>query len=107
VKTNELDKLLPLTETSFYILLSLMRPCHGYGILKKIEEITNGRIVMGAGTLYGAIKNLVKIGLIVEVDSDSDRRRNYQITESGKELVNKEIRRYEELIKNTHLLIEK
>ena len=107
MKTNELDKLLPLTETSFYILLSLMRPCHGYGILKKIEEITNGRIVMGAGTLYGAIKNLVKIGLIVEVDSDSDRRRNYQITESGKELVNKEIRRYEELIKNAYLLIEK
>ena len=106
-RTKEIENILPLSESSFYILLSVIQPCHGYGILKKIEEMTNGRIIMGAGTLYGALKNLLANGLIVEVDSDSERRRNYLITESGKEMINKEIQRYEELIKNAHILSEK
>ena len=105
-KINDAEILSPLTETSFYILISLMQPLHGYGILKKIEEMTGGRIIMGAGTLYGAIKNLLAGGLIVEVQSDSERRRNYRITEFGKELVIKEMLRYEELIRNARKMIE-
>lgn len=49
-----------LTETSFYILLSLYQPNHGYGIMQFIEDTTNGRLTLGAGTLYGALKNLQK-----------------------------------------------
>jgi DNA-binding PadR family transcriptional regulator len=96
----------PITETSFYILICLMQPLHGYGILKKIEEMTDGRIIMGAGTLYGALKNLQASGLIIEVQSDSERRRNYCITALGKELVKKEVARYEELMQNARKLME-
>ncbi|MHB8806833.1 MAG: PadR family transcriptional regulator [Anaerolineaceae bacterium] len=105
-KTKDTEIVPPLTETSFYILISLMQPLHGYGILKKIEEMTDGRIIMGAGTLYGALKNLLASELIVEVQSDSDRRRNYHITASGKELVTKEMVRYEELIRNARKMVE-
>ncbi|NMC28940.1 MAG: helix-turn-helix transcriptional regulator [Pelolinea sp.] len=106
-KSKNAEDLLPLTETSFYILISLMEPLHGYGILKKIEEMTHGRILMGAGTLYGALKNLVENGLIVEVESDSERRRNYQITETGRAQVTREVDRYEELLVNARREIEK
>jgi DNA-binding PadR family transcriptional regulator len=105
-KIKDTEIVPPLTETSFYILISLMQPLHGYGILKRIEEMTDGRIVMGAGTLYGALKNLLASRLIVEVQSDSERRRNYHITALGKELVIKEMMRYEELIRNARKIVE-
>ncbi|HOJ01230.1 MAG TPA: helix-turn-helix transcriptional regulator [Anaerolineaceae bacterium] len=104
-RAKEIENILPLTETSFYILLSLIQPLHGYGIIKKIEEMTAGRILMGAGTLYGALKNLLENGLIVEVESSSDRRRDYQITLKGKDLVLQELIRYEELIKNARSVV--
>ncbi len=106
-KIKDTEIVSPLTETSFYILLSLQQPLHGYGILKKIEEMTNGRISMGAGTLYGALKNLLANGLIVEVQSDSERRRNYHITAPGEDLITKEVARYEELIRNARGIIKK
>lgn len=60
----------PLTEAVYYILLALRKPNHGYGIIQEVEQLTNGRVVLGAGTLYGAIQTLLKksglifIGLI-------------------------------------------
>jgi DNA-binding PadR family transcriptional regulator len=68
--------------------------------------MTAGWLQMGAGTLYGALKNLLSSGLIHEVESNSERRRNYQITSFGKELVEREIARYEEMIKNGRNAIE-
>ena len=63
-------KFSPLTETSYYILLSLIAPLHGYGIIKKVEEMSDGRIKLAAGTLYGAFTSLVNHKLIVLIGED-------------------------------------
>ena len=85
-----------LTETTLLVLLSLYKELHGYGVKLFIEEKTNGRVVLGMGTLYGAIKNLVEKGWIIE-SSRADGKVNYIITEFGKEQVNKEEERLREL----------
>lgn len=90
-----------LTETSLLVLLSLYRELHGYGVKLFIEEKTNGRVVLGMGTLYGAIKNLSEKGWIIE-SSRIDGKVNYIITEFGKEQVKKE----EERLKELRLLIK-
>ena len=51
-----MDKNTPLTEAIFYILLALRKPNHGYGIIQEVEALTAGRVVLGPGTLYGAIQ---------------------------------------------------
>ena len=61
-------KINSLSEQTFYILLSLLsEPLHGYGIIKKVEVMSNGNIVLAAGTLYGAIDNLKKSKLIINL----------------------------------------
>ena len=92
----------PLTESLYYILLSVKVPNHGYGIMENIKTMTNGRINMGAGTLYGAInilldKNYIKL---YSEEKDSRRKKEYVITELGELILKKEITRLEELIKN-------
>lgn len=89
-----------LTEAAFYILLSLQTPSHGYAIMQNIKTITNGRICMGAGTLYGALSALNGKGLIAECESNDPARREYVITEAGKTAVEKEIHRLEEMLSN-------
>lgn len=90
-----------LTEAVFYILLSLYEPRHGYGIMQNIKEISNGRVSLGAGTLYGAINTLLEKEWIQPIPNEEDsRKKDYQITELGKQMVNAEIVRLEELIKN-------
>ena len=54
------DKDTPLTEAVYYILLALRKPNHGYGIIQEVERLTGGRVMLGAGTLYGAIQTLEK-----------------------------------------------
>lgn len=98
VRTKE--PLSPLTEATYYILISLTEPLHGYGILQKVEEMSKGRVQLGAGTLYGALKNLVERGMIQEVGKNTGRRKNYQITPNGRELIVEELARLEELLKN-------
>ena len=85
-----------LTETTLLVLLALYKELHGYGVKLFIEEKTDGRGVLGMGTLYGAIKNLAAKGWIVE-SSKVDGKVNYIITESGKEQVKKEEKRLQEL----------
>lgn len=89
-----------LTETAYYILLSLQKQSHGYGIMQNISTITNGRIKMGAGTLYGALSALNQKKLIEECESDDPARREYVITEEGRQVLKKEIERLKELLKN-------
>lgn len=90
-----------LTEAVYYILLSLYKPLHGYGIMQHIKEISNDRVSLGAGTMYGAINSLVQKGWIEPVPTEEDsRKKEYQITELGKDIVKNEILRLEELIKN-------
>lgn len=97
-----MDKNTPLTEALFYILLAVRKPNHGYGITQEVEELTNGRVVLGAGTLYGAIQSLVKKGWIriYSEDTASRKKKEYLITEAGKEVFEAEIKRLEELLKN-------
>ncbi len=80
-------KSLPLTETTFYILLSLMEPMHGYGVMQKVEELSDGNVRIAAGTMYGAIENLSKNKFIKTVPSKDKRRKLYQVTEDGKKLL--------------------
>lgn len=97
----------PLTESVYYILLSLIKPLHGYGIMQRISELSNSRVNMGAGTLYGAINTLLKKGWILPVDnSDGDRKKMYMITDSGKDVLNKELIRLKELVLNGDHIIK-
>lgn len=90
-----------LTEAVFYILLSVYSPLHGYAIMQNINRISNGRVALGAGTLYGAINTLLEKGWISSMSDDRDtRKKEYIITDSGRKNVCKEIERLEELIKN-------
>ena len=89
-----------LTETTFYILLSLQTPSHGYAIMQNIKTITNGRIRMGAGTLYGALSALNDKGFIKECECKDPAKREYVITEDGKVALKKEVDRLTELVYN-------
>ena len=90
---------LPMTETMYYILLSLKEKRHGYGIMLHVEEITNKRIKIGAGTIYNSLSKLEKDELIVVVE-EQERRKIYEITELGREVLKREITRLEELLSN-------
>ncbi|HPU42023.1 MAG TPA: helix-turn-helix transcriptional regulator, partial [Acetivibrio clariflavus] len=76
---------LPLTEAIFYILLAVRKPNHGYGIIQEVTEITGGRVILGPGTLYGAINSLLSkkwIKLYSE-DKTSRKKKEYLITDDG------------------------
>lgn len=93
------DKYLPLTEAAYYVLISLNKPRHGYGIMQHVKELTNGRIKIGAGTMYGNLSRMEKEGLITPV-AEEDRKKIYQITEKGKMILKFEIVRLEELVRH-------
>ncbi len=86
-----------LTEVTFFILLSLYEPKHGYAIMQFIEEKIGGRLVLGAGSLYGAISTLTEKGWIKPYGDSSGRTKEYVITAAGKEIAKKELERLKEL----------
>lgn len=95
-----------LTEAVYYILLSLIKPNHGYGIMKNIEEISRGRVKMAPGTLYGAINVLQEKRWIQPLEEDKfSRKKEYIITKVGKEVLLREIERLRELLINGESLI--
>lgn len=102
------DKNVPLTEAIFYILLAVRKPNHGYGIIQEVEQLTNGRVVLGAGTLYGAIQTLVKKNWIhiYSEDTESRKKKEYLITEEGKAVFAAETARLKELLHNASLMEE-
>ncbi len=93
-----LSRILPLTETTFYILLALRKAGHGYAIMQEVEQLSEGKVRIAAGTMYGALENLTKQKLIVSVPSDDPRRKMYQISEAGREILALEIARLKHLI---------
>ena len=95
-----------LTEATYYILLSLHKPRHGYGSMQKTEELSGGRIRLAAGTLYGALNTLCDKGWIVlkAVEEDS-RRKEYQLTDRGKEVLINEVKRLKELARNGEMIL--
>lgn len=97
-----------LTEPTFYILLSLHEPTHGYAIMQNVRELTGGRVSIGAGTLYGAINSLTEKGWVRAVgDRASDRRKEYVITEGGKQAFAREVERLESLVADARAVIER
>lgn len=88
-----------LTEVSFFILLAVFRPRHGYGIMQFIDEKTEGRLSLGAGTLYGAITTMLGKGWIEPYGDVDDRKKEYIITKAGREVAEREIERLENLTK--------
>lgn len=90
-----------LTEAVYYILLSLFTPMHGYGIMQNAKVLSNERVNLGPGTLYGAINTLLEKKWIKSIEGEKDsRKKEYIITELGKAVVQGEITRLEELITN-------
>ncbi|MBD5530887.1 MAG: PadR family transcriptional regulator [Lachnospiraceae bacterium] len=95
-----------LTEVTFFVLLSVYQPKHGYAIMQFIEEKTNGRLVLGAGTLYGALTSLEEKGWIIPCSHAGRRKKEYFITNAGKEICEKEIIRLKELVKIAEDIME-
>ena len=93
-----ISKYLPLTETTYYILIALLEPGHGYYVMQKVEELSLGKVRIAAGTMYGAIDNLLKQKLIMSVPSEDKRRKLYMITELGKEVIHMEVARLKGLV---------
>ena len=89
-----------LTEAVFYILLALQKPLHGYGIMQETSELSNGRLILSAGTLYGAISTLIDKGWIKPYGVEADRRKEYIITDEGKRVLVAELDRLQELVDN-------
>lgn len=103
------EKETPLTEAVFYILLAVRKPNHGYGIIQEVEQLTSGRVVLGAGTLYGAIQSLQNKQWIrmYSAETDSRKKKEYIITSLGREVFETERNRLKELLVNAALMDEK
>lgn len=86
----------PMTETAFYILLCLKKPNHGYSIVQTVDRLTDGEIKLTPGTMYGSLSKMEKDGLIRFV-SVEDKRKIYQITELGVEVLELELNRIKRL----------
>ena len=98
---GEQSQKIALTEAVYYILLSLETPMHGYGIMQKVREMSGERVALGAGTLYGAINTMVEKGWITPLEGPADaRKKEYQITEIGKQVARDELLRLEELVQS-------
>ena len=96
-----------LTEAVYYILLSLTTPMHGYGIMQNVEQLSNGRVKLAAGTLYGAINTLLEKGWIVALSEEKgSRKKEYLITDQGREMLRSELVRLKELVDNGNRILE-
>ncbi|MBQ5959114.1 MAG: PadR family transcriptional regulator [Firmicutes bacterium] len=94
----------PLSESYYYILLCLAKGAnHGYGIMQMTEKLSGGDVKIGSGTMYGATGNMMKKGWIREIMSDEpglERRRLYQLTDSGRKALRAEINRLQRMLEN-------
>ena len=105
----EAQDYLPLTETSFLIILSLATaPKHGYAIMKEVEAMSEKRVVLATGTLYSALRRMLEDGWIERVTDNSSEvnnreRKLYQLTKYGRRVLEAEISRLRKLVDLTHL----
>lgn len=90
-----------LTETTYYILLSLCEPGHGYKIMQTAEKLSGGRVRLAAGTLYGALSLMCEKGWIVQLPTENgSRRKEYKLTEQGKKVLLGEYERLKQMVEN-------
>jgi DNA-binding PadR family transcriptional regulator len=97
-KIDEVQKYLPLTESMYYVMLSLVEPRHGYAVMQRVEEISRGTVAVGPGTLYGMLSGFESEGLITMV-KEEERRKSYLLTAKGKRILARQIERLEIMIK--------
>jgi DNA-binding PadR family transcriptional regulator len=95
----------PMTEAMYYVLLTLMNPNHGYQLMHSITEVSNGRLHMGPGTLYGVLSRMQKEGLIV-LEEDDGRRKTYKVTTEGKSALRTEYNRLRNMVRDGSVLKE-
>ena len=96
-----------LTEAVYYILLSLITPRHGYGIIQNVEMLSGGRVRLAAGTLYGAINTLLEKNWISALPGEKDsRKKEYIITGDGRQALSNELKRLQELLDNGNRIME-
>jgi DNA-binding PadR family transcriptional regulator len=88
-----------MSETTFYILLALVEPLHGYAVMQKVEKLSQGTVTIGAGTLYGAFSTLDQERLI-EIVSTDQRRKYYQLTGKGKQVLRDQINKLVIMVEN-------
>lgn len=93
----------PMTEATFYILLSLIHPSHGYSMMQSIKELSKGRLIMGPGTLYGVLTRMNKEGLIGLVEEEG-RKKTYHITALGIEALKEEYQRLKNQVDDGKIL---
>lgn len=96
-----------LTETTYYILLSLWEPNHGYGIMQTTERLSGGRVTLAAGTLYGALSAMCDKGWIEQLPAESgSRRKEYKLTETGKQALRSEYTRLVQMVENGRTVLK-
>lgn len=106
MKENDMDNNYALTESTYYIMLALYNPAHGYGIMQQVEEMSSGRVRLAPGTLYGALTALTGKGWIVQLPVEAgSRKKEYKLTDKGRDILIKEIERLRELVNNGDRII--
>ena len=96
-----------LTESTYYILLSLYHPQHGYGIMQQTEQLSGGRVHLAAGTLYGALNSLCEKGWIRQLPEERGRRKKeYQLTAEGLAVLKHELARLQQLVANGESILK-
>jgi DNA-binding PadR family transcriptional regulator len=94
----------PLTETTYFILLSLSpKPKHGYAIMKDVQDLSEDRVILSTGTLYGALKRLLDQNWIIRLDEPDPRsnardRKVYELSQHGRRVLKEEIARLNKLL---------
>jgi len=96
-----------LTESTYYILLSLVKPQHGYGIMQQAQALSGGRIRLAAGTLYGALTALTEKGWIAPLPmAEESRKKEYKLTPRGLEVLRGELQRLRQLVENGESILK-
>jgi DNA-binding PadR family transcriptional regulator len=98
-ENEAITKYLPLTESTYYILLALVEPMHGYGVMQKVESLSENTVKIGPGTLYGAFQALEKEGLIVKV-GEEERRKIYALTQKGRAVLFEQVNRLKIMVRS-------
>ena len=98
-ENEAITKYLPLTESTYYILLALAEPMHGYGVMQKVETLSENTVKIGPGTLYGAFQALEKEALIVKV-GEEERRKIYALTEKGRAVLKEQVNRLKIMVRS-------
>ena len=110
--TDEIQSVLPLTETTYFILLSLAPgPRHGYAIMKDVRQLSHERVLLSTGTLYSALKRLLDQGWIRRAgdpvgDRDGRGRKAYSLTQLGQQILEAEVQRLDSLVSAAQVRIQ-